>query len=78
MSAPGATILFTTAAAVIAAIAASVRAQSDYPSRVVRVINPYVAGSTTDVLARALAVGLSSRLGQQFVVENRAGAGGQA
>ncbi len=61
-----ATLLATTAA----------YAQTDYPSRVVRIINPYVAGSTTDVLARALAVGLSSRLGQQFVIENRAGAGG--
>ena len=54
----------------------SAHAQSDYPSRVVRIVNPYVAGSTTDVLVRALAVGLSSRLGQQFVVENRPGAGG--
>jgi len=59
--------LFTTAAA---------HAQVDYPNRVVRIVNPYVAGSTTDVLARALAVGLSSRLGQQFVIENRPGAGG--
>jgi tripartite-type tricarboxylate transporter receptor subunit TctC len=57
-------------------VATSAHAQTDYPSRVVRIINPYVAGSTTDVLARALAVGLSSRLGQQFVIENRAGAGG--
>jgi tripartite-type tricarboxylate transporter receptor subunit TctC len=56
--------------------AATAQAQTDYPTRVVRVINPYVAGSTTDVLARALAVGLSSRLGQQFVIENRPGAGG--
>lgn len=48
----------------------------DYPSRVVRIVNPYVAGSTTDRLARALGVGLSSRLGREFVVENRAGAGG--
>src|SRR5882724_8626124 len=59
--------LFTTAAA---------HAQVDYPNRVVRIVNPYVAGSTTDVLARALAVGLSSRLSQQFVIENRPGAGG--
>ncbi len=51
-------------------------AQSDYPNRVVKVVNPYVAGSTTDILARALSAGLSSRLGQQFVVENRGGAGG--
>jgi tripartite-type tricarboxylate transporter receptor subunit TctC len=51
-------------------------AQQDYPSRTVQIINPYQAGSTTDVLARALALGLSSRLGQQFVVVNRPGAGG--
>jgi len=59
-----------------AAASSSAHAQGDYPTRVVRIVNPYVAGSTTDVLARALAVGLSSRLGQQFVIENRPGAGG--
>ena len=52
------------------------RAQQDYPNRVVKIVNPYVAGSTTDILARALAVGLSSRLGQQFIIENKPGAGG--
>src|SRR5215212_10238632 len=51
-------------------------AQQDYPSRIVQIVNPYQAGSTTDVLARGLAVGMSSRLGQQFVVINRPGAGG--
>src|SRR5262245_41802420 len=51
-------------------------AQDAYPNRVVRIVNPYVAGSTTDLLARGLTVGLSSRLGQQFIVENRPGAGG--
>jgi tripartite-type tricarboxylate transporter receptor subunit TctC len=55
---------------------AEITQAQDYPSRVVRVVNPYVAGSTTDRLARALAVGLASRLGREFVVENRAGAGG--
>lgn len=66
------------AAATLAAIvlAAPALAQSDYPNRVAKIVNPYVAGSTTDILARALASGLSSRLGQQFIVENRAGAGG--
>ncbi len=63
-------------AAMVTAAATVAHAQANYPSRVVRIVNPYVAGSTTDILARALAVGLSSRLGQQFVVENRAGAGG--
>lgn len=47
-----------------------------WPSRPVTVIMPFAAGSGTDLLARALAQDLSERLGQQFVVDNRAGAGG--
>ncbi len=68
----------TSIAALAAAVALSApaHAQSDYPNRVVKIINPYPAGSTTDLLARALGVGMSSRLGQQFIVENRGGAGG--
>ena len=58
------------------ALAAPVLAQTDYPNKPVRIINPFVAGSTTDVLARALGAGLASRLGQPFVIENRGGAGG--
>lgn len=58
------------------ALAAPALAQTDYPNKPVRIINPFVAGSTTDVLARALGAGLASRLGQPFVVENRGGAGG--
>ena len=50
--------------------------QQNYPSRVVQIINPTQAGATTDVLARVLANGMASRLGQQFVVVNRPGAGG--
>jgi tripartite-type tricarboxylate transporter receptor subunit TctC len=50
--------------------------QSTYPARTVTIVNPTLAGSTTDGLARALAVGLSSRLGQQFVVSNQAGGAG--
>jgi tripartite-type tricarboxylate transporter receptor subunit TctC len=52
------------------------QAQQDYPNRLVQIVNPYQAGSTTDVLARGLAVGMASRLGQQFVIINRPGAGG--
>jgi tripartite-type tricarboxylate transporter receptor subunit TctC len=48
----------------------------DYPNRVVKIVNPYVAGSTTDVLARALAFAMASRLGRELIVENRPGAGG--
>ena len=59
-----------------ATIALPARAQQDYPSRTVTIVNPTQAGATTDVLARALVIGLSSRLGQQFVVVNRTGASG--
>ena len=41
-------------AAMLAATVNTADAQSDYPNRVVKIVNPYVAGSTTDVLARAL------------------------
>ena len=47
-----------------------------YPARPVRVIIPYPAGSTPDIVGRTLATKLHAALGQPFVVENRAGAGG--
>jgi tripartite-type tricarboxylate transporter receptor subunit TctC len=52
-----------------------VRAQS-YPSRPVRIIVGFPAGGPTDVTARLLGQWLSARLGQEFVIENRAGAAG--
>jgi tripartite-type tricarboxylate transporter receptor subunit TctC len=68
--------VLTFAAALVTAAALPAQAQQDYPSRTVTVVNPTQAGATTDVLARALVLGLSSRLGQQFVVVNRTGASG--
>ncbi|HVL55989.1 MAG TPA: tripartite tricarboxylate transporter substrate binding protein [Burkholderiaceae bacterium] len=47
-----------------------------YPEKPVRMIVPYPPGGATDVIGRVLARHLSERLGQQIVVENRAGAGG--
>ena len=47
----------------------------DYPTRPVHWIVGYPAGGTTDILARLVGQYLSERLGQQFVVDNRAGAG---
>src|SRR5439155_20224350 len=47
-----------------------------YPTRPVRIIVAFPAGSTSDILARPMAQWLSERLGQPFVIDNRAGAGG--
>jgi len=47
-----------------------------YPDRVVRIVNPYPPGGSVDVMARILAQKLSDNLGQQFIVENRSGGGG--
>jgi tripartite-type tricarboxylate transporter receptor subunit TctC len=59
-----------------AASTGAAQAQSDYPSRPVSLIVPYGAGGVADVAMRMLGDKLSNRLGQQFVIENRPGAGG--
>lgn len=51
-------------------------AQSDYPNRPVTVIVPQATGGANDTIARIVSAKLSEVLGQQFVVENRSGAGG--
>jgi tripartite-type tricarboxylate transporter receptor subunit TctC len=53
------------------------RARADsWPSRPVKFVVPFAAGGTTDILARVVASKMSEDYGQQFVVENKAGAGG--
>ena len=62
-------------AAVLLAFPGVARCEN-YPARPVRIIVGFAAGSTSDILARLMGQWLSVRLGQQFVVENRPGAGG--
>ena len=52
------------------------QAQQDYPAKPVRVVVGFPAGGGTDVFARVVAQGLSVALGQQFLIDNKAGAGG--
>jgi len=51
-------------------------AQAGYPNKPIRVIVPFAAGSTTDIIARAIADKMSQSMGQQLVIDNRGGASG--
>jgi len=66
---------FTVVILALAVLTAEAGAQN-YPQRVVRLIVPFPPGGSVDVTARMLAQKLTDNLGQQFIVENRAGAGG--
>ena len=61
-------------AATLPAVSRIARAQT-YPTRPIRVIVGYAAGGGPDIVARLMSAWLSERLGQQFIVENRTGAG---
>ncbi|WP_295536794.1 tripartite tricarboxylate transporter substrate binding protein [uncultured Pseudacidovorax sp.] len=57
-------------------MAAPALADTAYPSKPIRVIVPFAAGSTTDIIARAITDKMSQSMGQQLVIENRGGASG--
>jgi tripartite-type tricarboxylate transporter receptor subunit TctC len=64
------------ALAALAVVALPATAQTDWPSKPVKIISPFPAGGTSDVMARLIANALSKELGQQFLIENIGGAGG--
>ncbi|HTD90558.1 MAG TPA: tripartite tricarboxylate transporter substrate binding protein, partial [Burkholderiales bacterium] len=63
------------AVATLALLSAHALAQ-DYPAKTVRMIVPFPPGGSNDLIARQLATQMSDRLGKQFVIDNRGGAGG--
>ena len=67
---------FLLSAAMVLAAATTAAAQQDWPNKPVRVVVPFAAVGSTDVGARVIAQRLSEAFGQQFLVENRVGAGG--
>jgi len=70
--------IFRRAALIVCAsivLSGTARAEN-YPAHPVKIVVPFPAGGSNDIIARILASKLSERTGQQFVVENRGGAGG--
>src|SRR5258705_11570215 len=65
-----------TAATLVTSLPLRVSGQDVYPSKPVRLVMPYAAGGAGDVVTRIISSRLSARLNQQFIVDNRPGAGG--
>jgi tripartite-type tricarboxylate transporter receptor subunit TctC len=76
MKRPRRTFLHLAAAAAALSVASGIVLAQTYPTRPVRLIVPFGPAGATDITARLIGQWLSERLGQQFVIENRPGAGG--
>jgi len=63
-------------AILLAALAGAALAQAGYPNRPIRIIVAFPPGASTDIVARLVGAKLGESLGQNVVIENRAGAGG--
>ena len=69
-------IAIACAASVGALAPTDAQAQAAYPNKPIRVIVPFAAGSTTDIIARAIADKMGASMGQTLVIENKGGASG--
>ncbi len=65
-----------TIAIAAAAVSAPVASQQGYPNKPIRVIVPFAAGSTTDIIARAISDKMGQSMGQTLIIDNRGGASG--
>ena len=68
--------LAASAAALLFTVPFAATAQGAYPNKPIKVIVPFAAGSTTDIIARAISDKMSQSMGQQLVIENKGGASG--
>jgi len=75
MRLPTTTFLLAAALSLLAALPASIRAET-YPSKPIKVIVPYVAGGSGDVVGRLIGAQLTEAWGQQIIIDNRPGANG--
>src|SRR6266511_1291016 len=69
-------VLALTGTLICGAAHAQTKAPGDYPNKPVRLVVPFTPGGPTDIQGRMLADRLTQRLGQQVIVDNRGGAGG--